>query len=93
MGFAPNDHLPLAAVHAHAIARHNPGSDADLALAAYCPPGGSASPAPFHSGYSIASMPWPKWWVHCIRNFAEFIASVPDDTSASKGFVAETGSA
>ena len=43
MGLAPNHHLPLAAVHAHTIARHNPGSDADLALAAYCQPGGSAS--------------------------------------------------
>ena len=39
MGLAPNHHLPLAAVHAHTIARHNPGSDADLALAAYCQPG------------------------------------------------------
>ena len=47
MGLAPNHHLPLAAVHAHAIARHNPGSDADLALAAYCPPGGSASAGAF----------------------------------------------
>ena len=40
MGLAPNHHLPLAAVHARTIARHNPGSDADLALAAYCQPGG-----------------------------------------------------
>ena len=48
MGLAPNHHLPLAAVHAHTIARHNPGSDADLALAAYCQPGGDRlRPAPF----------------------------------------------
>ena len=40
MGLAPNHHLPLAAVHAVTIARHNPASDADLALAAYCQPGG-----------------------------------------------------
>jgi hypothetical protein len=42
MGLAPNHHLPLAAVHSHTIARHNPGSDpllrCDLALAAYCQP-------------------------------------------------------
>ena len=32
MGLAPNHHLPLAAVHSHTIARHNPGSDALLTV-------------------------------------------------------------
>jgi hypothetical protein len=54
MGLAPNHHLPLAAVHAHTIARHNPGSDADLALAAYCPPGGRRlRPAPLVDHLSL----------------------------------------
>jgi len=35
----------------HTIARHNPASDADLALAAYCQPGGIGfGRLPFHIG-------------------------------------------